>query len=314
MKRIITLIIFLIFFNCFSQNNCPATFICSDYSNNPNNAGTQELNGSNQGCLSGENNSDWLQISIGSSGVLSFSISPSGNRDFDFAVWGPNSTCPPTTNPIRCSFASNQGSIGGLGNGAIDNSEGSGGDGWLTNLNVIVGETYIILIDRYNSGSGNKSYDLTFSSTSDLMCGLLPIELLYFKCDIIQNEGIKLLWETVTETNNKEFIIEKSIDAINFIDLIHIKPNNGILNHLYEFTDYFVESNKLTYYRLKQIDFNGFTKTFNIDVCEYTGSPYITEYYSILGQKINYKPFGAYIIKLIKNNNIKYIKTINLEN
>jgi hypothetical protein len=91
----------------------------------------------------------------------------------------------------------------------------------------------------------------------------VPIELLYFKASLI-NDYTNLDWETSAEINNDYFIVEKSKDANNweFISLIDGAGNsNTILSYnLKDFNPY----NGTNYYRLKQVDFDGKFKYFDI--------------------------------------------------
>lgn len=84
----------------------------------------------------------------------------------------------------------------------------------------------------------------------------LPIELLSFygSCD---NNIHKLSWHTFSETNNDHFIIESSIDGYGW-DLIAIVEGAGNSNTPlnYSYTDENISAEK-TYYRLKQVDYNG---------------------------------------------------------
>ena len=240
----------------FSQNNCPASLVCASFTNNPNGAGVQELTGANQGCLATEHNSCWLTITAGTTGTLNFSITPAGNRDFDYAVWGPNSPCPPTAAPIRCSFAANQGAVGGVGNGALDQTEGVGGDGWTQTINVIANETYLILVDRFIGGSGNGSFTITFGGTTTIICSSLPIELLSFTGTAHTDYNI-LNWTTATETNNDFFSIERSIDGIQW-NVLGTVPGAGNSTSLKNYS--YADERPLygvNYYRLKQTDYNG---------------------------------------------------------
>lgn len=128
------LLLFLFLFNrLLCQNTCPATFICNTYNTTPSGTGPGgqygELSSSTDGCLSGEHNSTWLTITILNSGTLTFVIDPNNNsNDFDFAIWGPGSNCPPSNNPIRCSFAAGTGNTG-LNTTASDFAEGVFGNG-----------------------------------------------------------------------------------------------------------------------------------------------------------------------------------------
>jgi hypothetical protein len=84
---------------------------------------------------------------------------------------------------------------------------------------------------------------------------LLPIELLSF--DAIERDGIiHLDWQTTTEINNNYFIIERSINGENWEEVILI---NGAGNSS-EMLHYHSKDEKpyegISYYRLKQIDFD----------------------------------------------------------
>jgi len=92
---------------------------------------------------------------------------------------------------------------------------------------------------------------------------LLPVKLISFNA-FCMDGSVKINWATATETNNDYFILEKSIDAKNFIPLAHIKGagnSNKMLN--YSFNDNEpLPGNQ--YYRLTQVDYNGQKEIFNI--------------------------------------------------
>jgi Zn-dependent metalloprotease len=70
-------------------------------------------------------------------------------------------------------------------------------------------------------------------------------------------EGNLLEWTTSAESNNDYFAIEESTNGRNFMETGRVKGvgNASVINH-YSFTD--VDFNKgITYYRLKQLDFDG---------------------------------------------------------
>lgn len=118
---------------------------------------------------------------------------------------------------------------------------------------------------------------------------ILPVSLLYF--DIKCNENIKILnWSTASETNNDYFIIQKSNDAKNFTDIAQVTGagNSNRVNN-YSFYDEQSSVNEV-YYRLKQIDFDGTSETFEIihaDCNENTNSE-ITAYPNPFDGKILY--------------------------
>ena len=112
-------------------------------------------------------------------------------------------------------------------------------------------------------------FDLNTSSACDpiticpmLFCNTsicstsLPVELTSFEVTCEENVS-KLTWTTVSEINNDYFVIEKSYDGDVFEE-IGTKRGFGNSNVVidYSFNDDDISS-KLSYYRLKQVDFNG---------------------------------------------------------
>ena len=71
-----------------------------------------------------------------------------------------------------------------------------------------------------------------------------------------ENGKNKLDWITASELNNSYFIVEKSMDGIEFFNLGTIGGAGNSTIHRYYF---FVDDNPYSesFYRLKQIDFNG---------------------------------------------------------
>lgn len=77
--------------------------------------------------------------------------------------------------------------------------------------------------------------------------GVLPIEILSFN---VKNESSKniLIWETVTEFNNKSFEIERSTDGKTFTKLAQVQAANK--PYRYQFVDNYPF--RTTYYRLRE--------------------------------------------------------------
>jgi hypothetical protein len=93
--------------------------------------------------------------------------------------------------------------------------------------------------------------------------GLLPIKLEYFEAELYNNE-VELKWKTSAEINNDYFTIERSDNGIDFTIVTTIEgAGNSSESHLYSYID----SNTLSgisYYRLKQTDFDGKFEYFDI--------------------------------------------------
>jgi hypothetical protein len=93
----------------------------------------------------------------------------------------------------------------------------------------------------------------------------LPVTLLNFEVDC-ENGFTVLNWSTASEINNDYFVIEKSTDAINFFPIATVQGNgnsNTVLSYTY--TDE-TPNYATTYYRLKQVDFDGKFEYFNVVV------------------------------------------------
>lgn len=86
--------------------------------------------------------------------------------------------------------------------------------------------------------------------------GALPVELVNFNA-IANKKQVDLSWTTASEKNNDRFEIERSEDADSFDFIASIKgAGNSFLTNNYSFTDLY-PINGISYYRLKQFDFDG---------------------------------------------------------
>lgn len=83
--------------------------------------------------------------------------------------------------------------------------------------------------------------------------GVLPVELGSYTATI-EARAAKLQWFTISETDNKEFIISRSNDGSVFNELVRL-PGKGMPS-AYVYYDYSPLSG-VNYYRLAQLDFNG---------------------------------------------------------
>jgi len=116
----------------------------------------------------------------------------------------------------------------------------------------------------------------------------LPIELLSFDA-VADGDKVDLAWETVTETNNAYFTIEKSKDGINFIKVIDMPgAGNSTGYRNYAEVDY-QPYEGLSYYRLKQTDFNGQFKYFNMVPVNFKARKNILVYPNPIGNTSNLK-------------------------
>lgn len=178
-------------------------------------------------------------------------------------------------------------------NGSVINIEATGAiiiSGNLTNnnnSNTITIDGYLSVGGNFDGGNGSEingagGMDVSgtattagtgtiFGSTFDCAVGPcnssasspLPVELIEFS--VVPNGKIaQISWTTASEINNDYFILEKSMDGENWRELL---ITNGAGNSA-TITRYFEVDTEpylgLSYYRLRQVDFNGEEQTFDM--------------------------------------------------
>ncbi len=107
----------------------------------------------------------------------------------------------------------------------------------------------------YNVGVPTFSvYNTSWTLTS--MTSILPIKLLFFDA-LPEDDKVKLSWSTATEINNDYFTVEKSIDGDNFFPIGNVSGSGNSTTTI----QYSLDDNKptygISYYRLKQTDYDG---------------------------------------------------------
>jgi hypothetical protein len=106
---------------------------------------------------------------------------------------------------------------------------------------------------EFTSGSFSRFFLHGSNSNSPL-----PVEWLYFKTASVENRFIRLEWATAVELNNAGFVVERSTDAQNWIELGMLSANEQKASqNVYRFDDYKTVLGVVYYYRLKQIDRDG---------------------------------------------------------
>lgn len=107
----------------------------------------------------------------------------------------------------------------------------------------------------------------------------LPIELLSFNASL-NGDKVDLKWVTATEINNDYFTVEKSRDGQNFVEVLNMDGAGNSTTKI-EYVNYDLNPyNGISYYRLKQTDFNGQYSYSNIVSVKYNleGNPTISIY------------------------------------
>jgi hypothetical protein len=106
-----------------------------------------------------------------------------------------------------------------------------------------------------------------YMGADEITTAPLPVNLISFNAKKL-DENVLLTWITASETNNKGFEIQRSIDGINFKTIDFVKgAGNSVKTVNYTKTDLnafdLLKVEKI-YYRLNQIDFDGNNELSNI--------------------------------------------------
>ena len=92
----------------------------------------------------------------------------------------------------------------------------------------------------------------------------LPTDMVYFSAHA-KNNHVELNWEMTCEMNSDYFAIERSINGSDFTAISTVKgAGNSQQAQNYQFSDY-KPLTGTSYYRLKQVSFEGKTTTSNIE-------------------------------------------------
>ncbi|MBU3662329.1 MAG: T9SS type A sorting domain-containing protein [Bacteroidetes bacterium] len=111
-----------------------------------------------------------------------------------------------------------------------------------------------------------------FTIAGDSITNPLPVELLSFKGNQVNGDA-QLSWTTSSETNNRGFTLERSVNNVDFREVTFVKGagnSKTIRNYAYTDVQPFSASNVL-YYRLVQEDFDGtttYSNTVSVSISE----------------------------------------------
>lgn len=136
------------------------------------------------------------------------------------------------------------------------------------------------------STAGNTTNAIWAVFVSSGSSGPLPVELSQFTG--VSDGSINVLnWNTASETDNASFEVEKSRDGVNFTAVGSLQgAGNSMTTKQYSFTD-INPFYGTTFYRLKQIDFNGhhtYSSTISVNNANYAAAA--IDVYTIEGRHI----------------------------
>ncbi|PKR81158.1 hypothetical protein CW751_06125 [Brumimicrobium salinarum] len=198
--------------------------------------------GNDYGCLSTQPNPTWFFLEISNPGTLSIDIT--AGADIDYAIWGPfpnltdaQNNCSSYGPPVDCSYSTS----------SIEQANISG---------VNSGEVYVLLVTNYASVIQSIVVNEAASNSASTDCTILPIQLISFEATANSRE-VNLKWGTATETQCDYYEIQRSQNGL-FWETIGFEKGSGTSN--IESSYYKIDKKPyrgISYYRLKQVDFNG---------------------------------------------------------
>jgi hypothetical protein len=134
------------------------------------------------------------------------------------------------------------------------------------------------------AGSGTIPTGISMSSFNTYTVGTdpcnnpLPIELVEFKAVPMNNEVVDVNWVTASEINNDYFVIERSKDGFNYAPVDSVKSHGD--GNSFDLQNYgYIDKQPfsgVSYYRLRQVDFDQTHSYSNIEVVNFEGLEIIT--------------------------------------
>lgn len=132
--------------------------------------------------------------------------------------------------------------------------------------------------------SGTYSANITASSTTfgvgtagGFIAGTLPIKLISFDA-VAKQKSVSLSWATSSEKDNALFKVEQSTNGLDFKTVGEITgagTKESVSNYTFEDTN---PSSGTSYYRLKQVDFNGTATFSDLKAVKFAGKDFALAY------------------------------------
>ena len=143
-----------------------------------------------------------------------------------------------------------------------------------------VGNSTTLVNPTFSEAFGSNGYMLqgSITSFSSFYFGIatitLPLDMVNFTGSLQRDQSALLNWKTEHEVNTAHFVVERSVDGMNFssIGTVTAKRNTNTASN-YDFTDRTTLQTKspVLYYRLKIVDIDGAFKYSNIVVVSLPG-------------------------------------------
>ncbi|GEM_PF-1287110 len=175
--------------------------------------------------------------------------------DVDFIMWGPfastsaactSVTTDETANLVDCSYS-----------GAATEEANIFG--------ASTGDVYMLMITNFSDELGTFTFSQTGGNgATDCSIVVLPVEFGELSAKV-SSGAVELNWNTITETNNDYFVVERKTENDDFQPIGKVDGNGNSLEEInYRFVDASPMRDEVNYYRIKQVDFDGAISYSNI--------------------------------------------------
>jgi hypothetical protein len=114
-----------------------------------------------------------------------------------------------------------------------------------------------------NQSDTNQPSSNDFAAIYTNENGAMPVNLVWFRAEAQPEKTVGVSWQTSMESGNKGYVVERSKDLVSFEmvgEVNDVAGNSSSLN-TYKFTDK-SPLRGLSYYRLKQLDLSGSSRTY----------------------------------------------------
>ncbi|MFL5752085.1 MAG: glycine-rich domain-containing protein, partial [Bacteroidia bacterium] len=223
--------------------------------------GTDDPSPASLFCAGTVENTNWLVFTAsGTGGAITFNVS-SVTCNTGYYTSGPPAGLYSAAGQFGI-LTSSTNACGGTYSTAVacqSLSTGSTYSGTLTNT---AGVNYYFVWD----GNGGAECQYTITATN-----VIPLPVTLVKFDATKNnKQVDLYWKTSSEENCSHFTVQRSLDGANFEDIGFVKAaGNSNVPLEYYFTDESPSMSGVSYYRLKQTDFNGEESVSSMKVVEF---------------------------------------------
>lgn len=127
---------------------------------------------------------------------------------------------------------------------------------WNMSFYLLEGWHYILLSSRQSTTFAEEGTINICPTTA------LPVELAFFKASE-QADHIKIFWRTLSEINASHFILESSIDGVNFKKIDQIKASGNSAQSVDYYSLDYQPFQGINYYRLIQVDYDGKSRVYD---------------------------------------------------